>query len=70
MGAILAESEMTAFETETVESCKSPGVVPADVFRPSPSLRSAGMCQKRSSIAQVPESATSYIPRNRLLLSD
>jgi hypothetical protein len=30
----VAESGMTAFETETVESCCSLRIVPADLFRP------------------------------------
>ena len=33
---LLAESGMTAFEMETVESCRSLGIVPADRFRPVP----------------------------------
>jgi hypothetical protein len=37
---ILAERGMTAFEMETVESCRSLGIVPADLFRPSRSLKS------------------------------
>ena len=36
----MAGSGMTAFEIETVESCCSLGIFPADLFRPSHSLRS------------------------------
>jgi hypothetical protein len=35
---------MTAFEMETVESCRSLGIVPADLFRPVPLVEIRPAC--------------------------
>ena len=43
---ILAVSGMTAFEAEAVESCRSLGIVPADLFRPVSLVDTRPACAK------------------------
>ena len=42
--AVMAGSGMTAFEIETVESCCSLGIFPADLFRPVPLVEIRPAC--------------------------
>jgi hypothetical protein len=48
----LAESGMSRFEMETVETCRSLGIVPADLFRPVPLVLIRPACARSAHRAE------------------